>query len=215
MSEKFFSVESAETKEPPKYKAQIISIINDIEKKIRYVDPEHNKDFFEAVHHHKNMDARAEKIEYEPLRKDVCESFGVPNDEDHVIILDAHKGQLASSVKQRAFRCFYVLIQSQTGDSYYAEGRTIHHVLLNKIISKIRSKDPSISEDDIFAKIDTEPPEIMVFKGFLSTDNFAELDGNYRVSQEQSLYNADGEKIETASGWFISGHNLPTEPDKH
>ncbi len=209
MTEKTFSIESAETKEPPKYKAQIISIVNDVEKKVRFIDPESDKTLFKAVHTEKNLDTRREAEECEQIRQDICESFGVNIDDEHVIIYDPHKGQFSPKVNQRAFRCFYVLIDSHSGEAYYAEGRTIHNALLNKIVHRMTQKNRDLTEDSIFEKIDTDPPQIMVFKGFLSADKFSQLESDHRALQEQHLYDEQGQKVETAPDWFLSGHNLP------
>ena len=152
--------------------------------------------------------------EYLPIRQDICEAFGVPLDEDHIILFDPHAGSTEKNAKQRAFRCFYIVIDSRTREAFYSEGRTIHNILLSKIIKRMIADNPNLTEDTIYEMIDTDPPEIMVFKGFMSTDKFSDLSDDHRQLQEQALYNSEGAKVDTAADWFISGHNLP-EPEKH
>ncbi len=209
--EKKFSIELHERKEEPKYRLQLIAIINKIEKRVRYVNPEENKTLHEEIHKKKLVDARKEKIEFEPIREDICKSFGVPYDDEHVYILDAHKSlEKQKALEQRVLRCFYVMIDVMRKEAYYAEGRTIHNILLKKIVDMTQRLHPEITEEKVFSEIQKdEAPEFLMFKGFMSLDKFSPLSEHNRKDQEQVIYDTEGKPIETAEGWFISGHNIP------
>jgi len=210
MGEKQFSVELRERKEDPKYRLQLITIINEIEKRVRYINPEENKTLHEEIHQRKLFDARKEQKTFGPIREDICKSFGVPFDEEHMYILDTHRGlERQKAIEQRVLRCFYIMIDVMRKEAYYAEGRTIHNMLLTKIIKMVQHLHPEITEEKVFEEIQkNEIPEFLVFKGFMSLDKFSPLSEHNRKDQEQVIYDSDGKPIETAEGWFISGHNI-------
>jgi hypothetical protein len=79
--EKTFSLEESGK---PDYHQQLLNIINDIELKVRVVNPD--QALFNELHEKKVLDARKESKEFEEVRKDICESFGVPFDNEHIYI---------------------------------------------------------------------------------------------------------------------------------
>ena len=88
------------------YKNQILAIINEVEERVRVVIPDER--LHKELHESKIMDTRAEVRQFESVRKDICETFGVPFDEEHISIYDPHRTE-QKLVKQRALRCFSVL----------------------------------------------------------------------------------------------------------
>lgn len=213
--DKQFSLESHETREEPKYRLQLIAIINDLEKRVRYIDPEKDPTLFKKVHERKIVDARGESRKFNQIREDICRSFGVPLDDEHVCILDMHRGlEKQKPMEQRVLRCFDVLIDLKRKEAYYTEGRTIHVMLLNKIINMAQKLHPTITEEGVKKGIEGEEKEarkFLMFKGFMSLDGFQMLSEPHKEDDEQKIYDLEGNPIETAKGWFISGHNLPTE----
>jgi hypothetical protein len=205
--DKTFALEKAGSPEND-YHTQIMSVINALERRIRIVNPDEDKELFKVVHEKKRVDARRESAEYEPIRNDILETFGVSQESGHVYIYDAHRGSIDASVEQRAVRCFVVVYDTINHEGFYGEGRTIHNMLLNKVVDIITEAHPDISEDAIFDGMDTNPPRFVFVKGFMSNDGFKNFPERYRAEQERPLVNAEGEKIATAEGWFISGNNL-------
>lgn len=214
--DKRFSFERPEDKaEHFGYKDRILSIINELERRVRVVNPDEKLN--KELHERRVIDAQQEVREFEPVRRDVCEAFGVPFDDEHVFIYDQHRSRVGP-VEQRALRCFYVLIDSLKREGFYGEGRTIHHVLLNKLIEKATEKDSQVTEERVLAGINSNPPSYIAFKGFLSTDDFKEITDASRKVLETPLFDKEGKLVETAENWFISGHNLeevlPPSPER-
>lgn len=206
--EKQFSIEKPQNKpEHFGYKNRILGVISDIEKKIRVVNPDDQ--LFNELHAKRRMDSRAERQEFEAVRKDICETFGVNQDEDHVYLYSPHKGP-ESIVEQRALRCFYVLIDAENRDAFYGEGRTLHHFLFEKLVKLMEKKYPNINSEFVIDHLEGNPPKYIAFKGFLSTKEFKEISDSSRKVLETPLYDQNGQKIETADTWFITGHNLET-----
>lgn len=205
--EKKFLLEHASNPEK-NYRTQILSVINDIERRIRVVKMEGDSVLFNKLHEKKMVDARREGLEFEPVRGDICETFGVPIDSEHTFIFNAHRGGIESSVSQRAIRCFCVVFDALKHEGYYGEGRTIHNFLLNKIVELIEKANNGISEDAVYEGMETEPPRFIFVKGFMSADNFKELPEKDREGQEHPLVDEEGKPIKTAEGWFISGNSM-------
>lgn len=204
--EKKFSLETpAQQTEHFGYKDRILSIINEVEERARVVNPDPRLN--RELHERKVMDTRQEMREFEPVRKDICEAFGVHLDDEHVFIYDPHRGSVGP-VEQRALRSFYVLIDSIRKEGFYGEGRSIHHLLLNKLIEKAKDKDPRVTEEQVLAGINANPPSYIAFKGFLSTREFKEISDASRKVLETPLFDKEGKLVETAENWFVSGHNL-------
>lgn len=215
MEKKFTFETPANKAENLDYKNRILAIINEAEERVRVITPDAQLD--RELHERRVMDGRQEMKEFEPVRKDVCEAFGVPFDDEHVFIYDPHKNN-TGPVEQRALRCFYVLIDSLKREGFYGEGRTIHHMLLNKLIEKAKDLDPNVTEEQVLAGIGANPPRYIAFKGFLSTKEFKEISDASRKVLETPLFDKNGKPIETAENWFVSGHNLeemfPPSPEQ-
>lgn len=202
--EKQFSFESAKNQEGGDYHSRILRIINDVEERVRYVAPDSL--LHTELHTKKPIDAHKEVAEFEQVRKDVCESFNVPQDSEHIFIYD--RSAVPGAKEQRALRAFYVLVDAVKKEAYYGEGRTDHITLLNKLIGLMKSQDPAVDFESVIEKINEEPPRVLIFKGFLSIKEFKELSDSSRKALESPLFDADGNKIETAEDWFLTGHNL-------
>ncbi|MDD5318624.1 MAG: hypothetical protein PHF79_02270 [Candidatus Pacebacteria bacterium] len=216
---KEFHLETQNTEIQPNYREKILSIINDTEERVRVVDLERDQAMSKEVHTKKNIDARKEIIEFEKVRKDVCEAFGVPMDEEHVFIYMPETIN-GAAVLQRAFRAFYVLIDALKKESFYGEGRIDHNTLLRNLASMAsKAEETEIQLADIYNGIDTDPPRYIIFKGFVSKteEGFRDLSQNSRKVLETPVFDAQGRKIETPSNWFITGHNIKSssaEPSK-
>src|SRR3989338_629040 len=146
--EKKFSFEVPANKEGrPNYQDKILSVINEVKERVRVVNPD--EQLYKELHAKRVMDSRQEMKEYEPVRKDICETFGVPFDDEHMVMFDPHRTNMSGPIEQRALRCFYVLIDSIHREGFYGEGRTMHHVLLNKIIEKVKTRFSDADEDSV------------------------------------------------------------------
>lgn len=218
MGEKTFAIEN--TLRPDggdheikrEYKAKLLNIINDIEKKVRVVNPDealHNE-----LHERRFLDARRERAEFEPIRRDVCESFGVPYEPDHLYFFNG--GSESEAKEQRALRAFFVLIDTVRKEAFFGEGRIDHNTLFQNLVRLLSKIDPDVSIESIVATMDSEPPKYLVFKGFMSLKDFAEISNSSRRVLETPIIDSEGKVIETADEWFITGHNLaePLSP-KH
>ena len=106
MAEKTFSIETA--KERPGYKVEILNIINDIEKRVKSVHPDAL--MHKELHEKRLLDSRREIVEFEKVREDVCEAFGVSSDEEHTFFFKSNSDEGFS--EQRALRAFFVLIDT-------------------------------------------------------------------------------------------------------
>ncbi len=48
----------------------------------------------------------------------------------------------------------------------------------------------------------------LIFKGFVSIKKFREISEGSRKVLETPIRDSDGEIIETAEDWFVTGHNI-------
>jgi len=201
--EKSFSIEKPAGSKESHYHEGILRIINDLEKRVRAIEP--NAVLHKELHEKRRMDARAEVKEFEEVRKDVCESFGVPYDEEHVYL------QSNFGIKeQRALRAFFVLIDAISKEAFYGEGRTDHIALYTKLCDRLAEIDPHVNFETVSQD---ETGRYITFKGFVSTKEFAELSESNRRVLETPIIDEKNQKIETPKTWFVTGHNLP-EGDK-
>lgn len=202
--EKKFSIEGQNSEVQPNYKDRILSIVNDIEKRVRLINPDQllSKELHEA----RALDARKENAEFEMVRRDVRESFGVPDDAEHVYLYD---NKIQGTVEQRALRAFFVMIDTVRRENFYGEGRIDHNTLFRNLVGLAKKFDATIDFDSVVERMDTDPPQYLIFKGFLSVKDFREISDSSRKVLETPLFDAEGEKIDTASDWFLTGHNLP------
>lgn len=203
MAEKTFSIEK-QSKSEKSYKAQILNIINNIEKRVKVVEPDQMLD--RELHKKKYLDARRERVEFEPVRRDICESFGVPFDSEHMYFYNDDVE--AGPKEQRALRAFFVLIDTVRKEGFFGEGRIDHNTLFRNIVDLAKKFDKDITFESTVENMDADPPAYLIFKGFMSTKEFREISENSRKVLETPIVNDDGEKVETAEDWFITGHNL-------
>lgn len=200
--EKSFSVEKIGDEESTNYRDEILSIINDMEEHIRSVKPDQL--MHKELHEQRNIDTRAEISKFEPIRRDIYKSFGVPTDDDHVYI---HQGVAVGT--QRALRAFFILIDTLQKQTFYGEGRIDHNTLLENLAEKLGRLDGESSSDSIISALENDSLRYLVFKGFLSTKEFSELSDSSRKVLETPILDKSGNKINTPSTWFVTGHNVP------
>lgn len=186
------------------YKDKILKIVNDIETKARIVEPDQL--LHRELHEKKAMDTNREVKEFESVRKDVCSTFGVHEDDEHVFI---YQQKIEGAIEQRALRAFFVLIDTVHGQSFYGEGRIDHNTLFRKLVDLLGKYDPKADFDTIVDGMDKNPPRYLVFKGFISIKNFSEISDSSRKVLEMPILDEEGNRIDTASDWFITGHSLP------
>ncbi|MEI6305128.1 MAG: hypothetical protein WCP09_03905 [Candidatus Taylorbacteria bacterium] len=204
---KTFSIESPEQKEGSHYQQDILKIINHIETQVRAIEPDalmHGE-----LHTKRIIDSRSEVREFEDVRKDVCESFGVPADEEHVYMYNN-----PTANEQRALRAFFVLIDAISKEAFYGEGRIDHITLYRKLCEKLAVFDPKADFETI-SQDESVPQRYLTFKGFVSTREFAELSESNRRVLETPIVDESGAKIETPKTWFVTGHNLPEGNESH
>ncbi len=198
---KEFSIEQQVHSEKGHYHEDILKIINHIETQVRAIEPDAL--MHKELHTKRMIDARKESVEFEEVRKDVCESFGVPVDQEHIYL---HSNSGAN--EQRALRAFFILIDTITKEAFYGEGRIDHITLYRKLCDRLSEIDPKADFDTI-SQDDSDPQRYLVFKGFVSTKEFAELSEQNRRVLETPIIDEAGNKIETPKTWFVTGHNLP------
>lgn len=172
---------------------QILEIINDIEKRIRVIETD--AILHRELHEKRVIDNRRETAEFEEVRRDLCEAFDVPIDDSHVYL---HSASEQGAVEQRAQRVFYVLIDTMKGEGYYGGGRTDHNTLFLCLVELAGEYDQSVNFESVVSNLDGDPPKYLVFKGFLSTDNFASLSEAGKKILESPMRDGGGNVIETA-----------------
>ncbi|TSC67151.1 MAG: hypothetical protein G01um101472_505 [Parcubacteria group bacterium Gr01-1014_72] len=202
--ERAFTIEKASAEKHPSYKDSLLQIVNDIERRVRVINPD--AVLQRETHIKKLIDARKEVAEYEEVRKDIAESFGVSLDADHTYI---HAQGEAGAIEQRALRAFFILIDTFHEENFYSEGRIDHNALFRNLIPLLKKIDENIDFETIAEGMDTDPPRFLVFKGFLSTKAFREVSDAARKVLETPIFDSDGRKIDTAEEWFVTGHNVP------
>lgn len=200
-NEKTFSIEQPDQRAETNYHDSILNIINDLELQVRSINP--NAAMFSELHEKRHIDARSEIQKYEGVRKDVCESFGIQDDDQHMYM---YKGNEVGV--QRAHRVFFVLIDTVSKEGFYGEGRTDHITLYMKLCEMLAKYDSSATFETVSTN-QMEPPRYLVFKGFLSTEEFDEISDVNRRVLETPIVDNKGKKINTPNNWFITGHNLP------
>jgi hypothetical protein len=200
---KEFSIETPDQNESSHYHEEILRIINDLEMQVRSVEPDAL--MHKELHEKRMIDAQAEVKEFENIRKDVCESFGIPFDEEHVYIYNK-----PGPMEQRALRAFFVLIDAVSKEAFYGEGRINHIMLYEKLCERLSKAlgNPDISFDTVSDDL-SKPQRFVTFKGFVSTSEFAELSDTNRRVLETPIVDEKGLRIETPKTWFVTGHNLP------
>ncbi len=212
--EKEFSIETQKEESPKdekiingeEVKRRVLEIKNDKTKlvqapKISSQSPLHNR-----LHEKRpSRDTSHEVEDFAEPRKEILESFGIQNDEDHVIILSGDEDRLPGGT-QRDFRAFSIIFDEKEGEQIYAEGRTWHEKLNKRIAQRLSEiLNQEIHLGDIKEEINER---YITIKGFLSDDKFAELEDDFRDHQSFAFETEDGTICRTPAGWFISGGSL-------
>lgn len=205
--EREFELNSVSTESrPDDYHRQILKIIEGKRASVRVVEPDEL--LHRELHEQRIVDARKEIAEYEPVRRDVCETFGVSFDEEHIYIHDHFSTATKTIKSQRSLRAFFVLIDLYSKQTFYGEGRIDHNTLFKGVCGKGRQFVPDMDFDSVLESLDGPEKRYLVFKGFLSTKDFHEVSEASRSVLETPLLDEKGQKIETAEDWFLTGHNL-------
>jgi len=156
-----FIIEKHDEEKQPHYKDQILKIIDDYEMSVRSVSPDKHLD--EETHKQESSTGHKEWQEYESVRKDVCESFGVKQDDEHIFIYDKDI-EIDPNAKQRAFRAFCVVIDALTDEKYYGDGRTWHIDIFNELVKRINKGKMDYSAESVFFKSHNEPSRYLFLR---------------------------------------------------
>jgi len=134
------------------------------------------------LHAHFESYAVGEKVyengeeELDPIREEIAAHFGVPIDEEHMLIVDNEKVE-----NQRHQRAFCVVVHSPEDgarEAWYIDGRTGHAVMLRRLYNHYKVPD--------------DPAHNEIHLGFLSDEAFSD------VPKMQQLIDA-GKPIK----WFV------------
>ncbi|TSC66999.1 MAG: hypothetical protein CEO19_409 [Parcubacteria group bacterium Gr01-1014_73] len=202
--EKQFSIEEIKKTEGREYRTKLLNIINDIEKRVRVVEPD--AVLHRELHEKRVVDSRLEKEDFKETRQDVIDSFGIADDPDHIYFFNDN--QPIGDKEQRALRAFFIMIDTVRKEGFYGEGRIDHNTLFRKLVELASKFQEGLSFESVVEKTDTDPPQFLVFKGFLSKSDFKEISESSRKILETPIFDQSGQPIETAENWFITGHNL-------
>ncbi len=206
--DKHFEIGQQNEELQPHYRDQILKIINDRELAIRSVSPDM---YLDAETHHEEVLANEEEWKnYEAVRKDVCESFGVKQDDQHIFIYDKVT-PVSTSSKQRSSRAFCVVIDALTDEKFYGEGRISHIIIFNELVKRINKGKEDAFAESVFYKSNAEPSRYIYFKGFIDTNNFSHLSPESARVLKTPIFDDKGEEIKTPTNWFITDHNLPNQ----
>lgn len=187
-------------------KRRVLEITNDETKLVQAPKINSQSPLHKRLHQERTpKDTTHEVEDFEKPRKEILESFGIPDDEDHTIILSGDEDKLPDGT-QRDFRAFSIIFDEKADEQIYAEGRTWHKHL-NELIAQRLSEilDQKVRLNDIKDEINER---YITIKGFLSDDEFAELEDNFRDHQSFAFETEDGTICRTPAGWFISGSSL-------
>ena len=202
--EKQFSIEEPKKKEGREYQTKLLNIINNIEKRVRVIEPD--AALHRELHEKRIIDSRREVENFKEVRQDLFDSFDITNDLDHVYFFNDN--QAVSDKEQRTLRAFFIMIDTVKKEGFYGEGRIDNNTLFRNLVELAAKFQKGLSFETIVEKTDTDPPQVLVFKGFLSTSDFTEISESSRKILETPIFDESGKPIETAENWFITGHNL-------
>ncbi len=189
----------------PNYKERILKIINDYEVAVRAVSP---NQYLDAETHHREVPTgQKEAKDYETVRKDVCESFGVGQDDRHIYIHEKEK-KIDPSVKQRLARAFVIVIDALTDEKFYGEGNTNHIEIFNELVDRINGGQDIFAEKTFF---EHTPSRYLFFKGFIDNKDFDYLSPDAIKILKTPIFDEEGQEINTPTNWFISDCNLPNQ----
>ena len=151
-----------------KFTGKLLNLVRkDTERRrVRMIESHSTDPFDRELHQKKFHDASEEMESCAPIRKEIAESFGVTLDDEHTVFYP-QKGEGKEIGTQRAFRAFVIFEDAVIGESFYGEGRTMHNLLLSRVIEKfkIQSGDPRNSEE-ILDEIANTNGEFIFIKGF-------------------------------------------------
>jgi hypothetical protein len=204
--EKDFQLSYASKEKENEYHHQILEVIKSKRIQARLIKPDNVLNA--KLHENHFLDARTEIAEFEPIRRDICESFGVKFDDDHIYIHDYISSATRSPKIQRALRAFFVVVNLTNDEAYYGEGRALHNILFQGICDKVKQIDPDMDFELVSDDVEAEGGKFLVFKGFLSNKSFDDVDADSRKVLETPLFDQDHKIVETAKSWFLTGHNL-------
>lgn len=105
--------------------------------------------------------------ELDDIRTEIAEHFGVPNDENHILIIDNDMVE-----NQRHRRAFSVIVRKKPGeeDAWYIDGRTAHITQLNRLYNYYGVPDDEFNEKHM---------------GFLDVDGFDDIEDIQKESQKK------------------------------
>jgi hypothetical protein len=202
---KEFHLEGQNQEKQPNYKDQILHIINEHEEAVRAISPEGPLDA--ETHGQVEAVSKEEWREFEKVRRDVCEAFGVTEDPRHVYIYDEMNAPTNPDGKQRAFRAFCVVVDALKKEVFYADGRIDHITLFDELVTRINGRR-DYAAMNIFYGEHKGPSRYLFFKGFIDKSDFTGLSPEAVRILRTPIYDSEGKQIETPANWFITGHNL-------
>lgn len=211
MTEKKFKIENLENAPEQNYKGRILKIINDLEQQVRFVAKKDSRDLHQEVHRKYEMTTsqwiEKENKELENVRKDICESFGVSYDQEHVYIPKPEKG---TTIPQRPYRAFVVLIDALRDQKFYGEDNDEHYNILHKLVTLAENLGIETAMDEILPDDNSgqRTPNWLFFKGFLSNDGFQGMPERTRSILKTPIMDEEGNAVETPDNWFISGSTI-------
>ncbi len=180
---------------PVDHRVKILSLINTGRRDIVQLDTNTLSALKKETHQFSNKEL--DKVEsdkeaqlWEDVRLDICQSFGVPFDNEHVI-------RDSGSSRGRNVKAFYVLRNQKTREAWYADGYTDHANLSHELFRRAGLQLKKIKEDS--REFDET---FLITKGFLDADRFKRYP-EVRKSLESAIEFQEG-KIETPENWFIS-----------
>lgn len=135
--------------------------------------------------HFENYEGGVEFVNGEPtfdeVREEIAAYYGVPNDEDHMFIIDNKM-----VARMRHYRAFCVLRREVNGkmEAWYIDGRLPHATMLRRFYKKNYKKSEDDKKDDEFDELEGNKYE--KFLGFLDDEGFPDIpDIQKRASEEK------------------------------
>ncbi|MFH1112012.1 MAG: hypothetical protein V1712_02990 [Patescibacteria group bacterium] len=176
------------------HRVKILSLINTGRRDIVQLDTNTISALKKETHQFDNkqttkIESEAEAQLWEDIRLDICQSFGVPFDNEHMVRDFGSRG--------RNVKAFYILRNQKNREAWYADGYTDHAYLSHELF-RLAGLDVKKIKEDSRGFDET----YLITKGFLDTDRFK----NYpevRKHLESAIEFQEG-KIETPENWFIS-----------
>jgi hypothetical protein len=212
MENKKFGVERQGNKSGQENK--ILTIKNDNATFVRVDESKRGTPFSDYLHRQEKVASEKEVKSYESLREEICETFGVPIDSDHIWIRELENPSSVEKPRQRKFRVFCALLNTQENEGFYGEGRMRHADIFNQLASIAHKKGMDIGAEfkSLMGSLETGEFKTengwMWVKGFMSNDNFSDLPERFRSKREKLVVDDNGDKYETPESWFVSGGSI-------